>query len=133
MKEHIFSLQYMFIQRIQEELNDFKSHWDNHPLESEHNRSPLQLILLRNCDINHDDPVNLEFFGVDEEMDEELDEEFLQVICDSLISPLSSENLMHLKNQMNPLTKHVPASDLTDRFHFALNIVLELRDAQMQV
>ena len=32
------------------------------------------------------DPVNLEFFGVDEEMDEELDEEFLQVICDPLMS-----------------------------------------------
>ena len=134
---HYFTLQYMLIQRIQEVLNDFKSHLNNHPLESEHNRSPLQLILLRNCDINHDDPINLEFFGVDEEMDEELDEEldeeFLQVICEPLISPLSSENLMHLKNQMNPLTKHVPASDLTDRFHFALNIVLELRDAQMQV
>ena len=57
LKEHIFSLQNMFIQRIQEELNDFKSHWDNHPLESEHNRSPLQLILLRNCDINYDDVV----------------------------------------------------------------------------
>ena len=47
----------MFFQRIQEELNDFKSHWDNHPLESEHNRSPLQLILLRNCDINYHDVV----------------------------------------------------------------------------
>ena len=126
---HNFTLQYMLIQRIQEVLNDFKSYLNNHPLESEHNK----LILLRNCDINHDDPVNLEFFRVDEELDEELDEEFLQVICEPLISPLSSENLMHLKNQMNPLTKHVPVSDLTDRFHFALNIALELRDAQMQV
>ena len=55
--QHIFTLQYMFMQRIQEELSDFKSHWNNHPLESEHNRSPLQLILLRNCDINYDDVV----------------------------------------------------------------------------
>ena len=44
--QHIFTLQYMFMQRIQEELSDFKSHWNNHPLESEHNRSPLQLKLL---------------------------------------------------------------------------------------
>ena len=130
---HIFTLQYMFMYRIQEELNDFKSHWNNHPLESEHNRSPLQLILLRNCDINYDDPINLEYFGVDEEMNEELDEEFLQVICEPLISPLSPENLMHLKNQINPLTKHIPVSDLTDRFHFALNYVLELGQTQMQV
>ena len=130
---HIFTLQYMFMHRIQEELNDFKCHWNNHPLGSENNRSPLQLILLRNCDINYDDPVNLEYFGVDEVMDEELDEEFLQVICEPLISPLSPENFMHLKNQINPLTKHAPVSNLTDRFHFALNIVLELRSAQMQV
>ena len=126
-------LLYNICSRIQEELNDFKSHWNNHPLESEHNRSPLQLILLGNCDINYDDPINLEYFGVDGEMDEELDEEFLQVICEPLISPLSPENLMHLKNRINPLMKHVPVSDLTDRFHFALNIVLELKDAQMQV
>ena len=65
-------------------------------------------------------------------MNEELDEEFLQVICEPLISPLSPENLNHLKNQINPLTKHVLVSDLTDRFHFALNFVLELRNAQMQ-
>ena len=117
---HIFTLKYMFMQRIQEELNDFKSHWNNHPLESEHNRSPLQLILLKNCDINYDDPVNLETFGVDEEYEQ-------------LIPPFSPENLMHLKNQINPLTKYVPVSDLIDRFHFALNIVLELRSAQMQV
>ena len=126
---HYFTLQYMLIQRIQEVLNDFKSHLNNHPLESEHNRSPLQLILLRNCDIDYDDPVNLEYFGVDEVMNEE----FLQVICEPLISPLSPENFMHLKNQINPLTKHAPVSNLTDRFHFALNIVLELRSAQMQV
>lgn len=62
-----------------------------------------------------------------------MNEEFLQVICEPLISPLSPENFMHLKNQINPLTKHAPVSNLTDRFHFALNIVLELRSAQMQV
>ena len=80
-------------------------------------------------DLNYDDPVNLEYFGVEKEMEEKLDEEFLQVMCEPLVSPLSPENLMHLKNQINPITKHLTVSDLTDIFYFALNIVLELRDA----
>ena len=45
---HIFTLKYMFMPRIQEQLNEFKSNWNDHPLESEHNCTPLQLILIRN-------------------------------------------------------------------------------------
>ena len=41
---HIFTLQYMFLSGIQGELNAFKLHWNNHPLDNEGNYSPLQLI-----------------------------------------------------------------------------------------
>ena len=32
---HIFTLQYMFMPRKQEVLNNFKAYWNNHPLETE--------------------------------------------------------------------------------------------------
>lgn len=54
----IFTLQYMFMPRIQEDLNNFKSYWNNHPLTTEQNKTPLQMIILNKVDINHDEPID---------------------------------------------------------------------------
>ena len=40
---HMFCLQYVFKQRINSALQKFKHAWNNHPLSSERNLSPLQL------------------------------------------------------------------------------------------
>ena len=40
---HIFCLQYVFKQRINLALQNFKHAWNNHPLSTERNLSPLQL------------------------------------------------------------------------------------------
>lgn len=132
---HIFTLQYMFMNRIQEELIAFKSHWNNHPLESERNYSPLQLILLRNIDINYDEPIDLENYGVDaniyDDEDDNEENEYAQVVCEPVLCPLSPENLLQLKQHISPLTIDIHQSELTDRFHYALNFVHDLREAQI--
>ena len=40
---HMFSLQYVFQERIYSALQKFKTAWNSHPLSSERNLSPLQL------------------------------------------------------------------------------------------
>ena len=97
---HIFTLKYMFMPRIQEQLNEFKSNWNNHPLESEHNCTPLQLILIRNNIKKKDysDLLDLEHFGVEGKIDKEYNEEDVQAVC-LTIHPHSPDNLSILKRQ----------------------------------
>lgn len=40
---HLYSLQYVYIPRINKHLQQFKDGWDNHPISSERNSSPNQL------------------------------------------------------------------------------------------
>jgi hypothetical protein len=127
---HIFTLKYMFMPRIQKQLNEFKSNWNNHPLESEHNCTPLQLILIRNNEKNYIDPLDLEPFGVEGKIDNEYNEEDVQAVC-LTIHPLSPDNLTILKDEISPLTKDIPQHNLTDRFQFALTIVLDMKDVQI--
>lgn len=39
---HVYALQYIYLPRINKALDHFVSQWNNHPLSSEGNRSPLQ-------------------------------------------------------------------------------------------
>jgi len=39
----MFSLHYIFIPRINRDLKDFQESWNNHPLSTEHNQSPMQV------------------------------------------------------------------------------------------
>ena len=69
----IFTLQYLFMPRIQEDLNAFKSIWNNHALSTEKNRTPLQLLILRRDSIAPDVHVNEDEYGIDEEVEEDLE------------------------------------------------------------
>ena len=127
---HMFTLQYMFMPRIQEDLNNFKSYWNTHPLETEHNRTPHQLILLNNEAINYDEPIDLIHYGV-EDNDEYVEENNAQVQCDALRCPLTADNLLILKQTNIQLTMAVPDTELTNLFHAALNTVIGLISNQV--
>ncbi|XP_013856211.1 uncharacterized protein LOC106512060 [Austrofundulus limnaeus] len=43
---HLFCCHYVFLPRLQDDLNTFCSGWDNHPLRTETNMSPNQLWVL---------------------------------------------------------------------------------------
>jgi hypothetical protein len=131
----ILSLQYMFMYRIQENLDDFKSFWNNHPLESKRYRRPIQSILLAKNKINYDNPIDLENFNVEVNHiglhDVNAAKDVPQVICEPLICPLTPHILNILKQKILPLTKYTPEAELTDWFHAALTLVLDLRDTQL--
>ncbi|XP_013878870.1 uncharacterized protein LOC106528281 isoform X1 [Austrofundulus limnaeus] len=43
---HLFCCHYVFLPRLQEDLDTFRSGWDNHPLRTESNMTPNQLWVL---------------------------------------------------------------------------------------
>ena len=126
---HIFTLQYMFMPRIQEDLNNFKAYWNNHPLETESNRTPHQLILLNNAAINHDEPIDLINYGHEDD-DEYINENNAQVVCDAIVCPLNAENLITFRQNIIPLSMAVPDTQLTNLFHQALRQVIHLLSNQ---
>lgn len=42
---HLFCLQYIFLPRLNQSLHSFKDAWNNHPLATERNLTPMQLWL----------------------------------------------------------------------------------------
>lgn len=125
--------------RIQENLDDFKSIWNNHPIESENNRTPIQLILLAENKINYSDPLdsihfNLELNQLSMNNEDNLAEnqQLVQVECDPIVCPLTPLNLAILKQSIKPLTRMTLENELSNRFHAALKIVLDLRDNQLE-
>ena len=127
---HIYTLQYMFMPRIQEDLNNFKAYWNNHPLETENNRTPHQLNLLNSASINNDIPMDLLHYGVEND-DENIDEDNPQVICDAIICPLNADNLITLKQTIKPLSMAVPDAEISNLFYQALRIVNHLISIQV--
>lgn len=129
---HKFTLQYMFMNRIQDELNDFKSYWNNHPLSTENNNSPLQLMIKRYRDINHDEPIDFEHLGLEGEEIPVVNEDDVnpQVVLETLQCPLNEINYCEFKQRISPLTRHTLVTDLTNAFHAALQLVNDYRDMQ---
>ena len=52
---HLFSLHYIFLGRINHALGQFLEAWNNHPLSSCHNHSPIQLWIYGLCEQAMDD------------------------------------------------------------------------------
>ena len=46
---HLYCLHYVFLTRINHALNTFTDGWNNHPLSSEHNMTPVQLWVRGLC------------------------------------------------------------------------------------
>lgn len=43
---HLFCCHYVFLPRLQDDLNLFRNTWDNHPIRTEGNMTPYQLWVM---------------------------------------------------------------------------------------
>lgn len=116
--------------RIQEDLNNFKSYWNNHPLATENNRTPLQMILLHADDIDYDEPIDILNYGVEDNADG-IVEDNPQVECNPIRCPLSPVNLLIFKEAVQPLTMATSDNALSTMFILALNVLHDLHDNQI--
>lgn len=87
---HMMALQYLFIPRIQQEIDQFRLNWNAHPMRTRHNRSPNQLLILYSeitappYDYNNIDDV------IDDDLidNDEVDDN--HVIVNPIVCPLTS-------------------------------------------
>jgi hypothetical protein len=123
---HIYTLQYIFMPRIQADLDSFKLMWNNHPVSTEHNLSPIQMLLIRANNFAPDViPNDYGVEGIFEEGDEKSEEEN-HVECNPLRCPLTPKNVAILKRRIKPFTLQTPQEDLALWYYSALQIVNEL-------
>lgn len=109
---HLFALHYTYIPRINKCLQEFKSQWENHPLSSERNRTPLQLFTsgvienqqagyagvesILHAECTHD-------YGFDPSGPYPVEDEDYQVLVPETNFQISSQQMTDLANQCNPL------------------------------
>lgn len=67
---HIFVLQSLFLNRMCEDLNQFQQSWNHHKINSENNKSPVQLWELRKNTIPEDAIENIHEYGIYDENDD---------------------------------------------------------------
>ncbi len=48
---HLWALHFVFLPRLNRELNTFREQWNTHPLKTEHHQSPLQLFVQRGIEL----------------------------------------------------------------------------------
>ena len=104
---HIFVVHYCFLDRINASLQSFVSDWNHHPVRTEHNNSPLQLLYMH----QHNFPPPPDVVeDADEEEEDGDDEDPEGVPVEPVECPLNQQ-------QMNVLLYHAPQFTLADALH----------------
>lgn len=114
---HLWSLHYIFIPRIQRDLERFTEGWNQHRLRSVHGKSPIQLYIsgiLENrnrgqsgvddlfFEPSADDDVDVDNHGID--MDEPVaEEEEADPVMSSVDCPITPVQLSVLQGEVSPL------------------------------
>jgi hypothetical protein len=101
---HIWVLQYMFLPRLNEDLQRFVAMWNSHSLSIENTRLPLQLLELRRGGTPAPVDIDYDTYGVDEERDYDEDEEVEAVQVDPVDCPLTEEERRVFSAHIRPLS-----------------------------
>ena len=96
-------------------------------MATEQNKTPLQLIILNRAAINHDEPIDMLNYGVEENVDH-IEENNPCVECNPVRCPLSPANLVIFKENNVPFTMATHDNELTNRFLSTLNFIQDLID-----
>ena len=113
-EEHLFALHYVFLPRINRGIDEFILDWNNHPLSSAGNRSPLSVwhsgvTSSINSQYSAVESIVGEYdwstFGIDEDgpVAPSTSENFVEVPEVSI--PLSNEQLEELRQHISPLVE----------------------------
>jgi len=99
----IFCIHYLFIPRINKDLERFRAAWNKHKLRTEHNQTPNQLLLLFD-EKSGSIPQNVdeEQYGIEGENDLE-NEEVEQRIVEPINCPLTDVQFYIFKQKITPL------------------------------
>ena len=102
----LFCLHYVFIPRINATIQCFQSAWNNHPLSTEGNRSPLQLYTAHSVEstLFEKPSADILLYGDDPEAPTpECDDDGATVTVPEIDLPLSQYSLDVLEVTINPM------------------------------
>lgn len=127
---HIFVLHYLFMPRIEQELDQFKRTWNNHQVSTEKNKTPLQMLEMRSDSfpVEVDNEYEVDEYDQDDISD---DGEDYSVACDPTCCPLSDHNLSVFQSRVKPIELSTPESDLANWFYTTIEYVLEIKRDQL--
>ncbi|XP_062849133.1 uncharacterized protein LOC134311422 isoform X2 [Trichomycterus rosablanca] len=98
---HLFCVQYVFIPRIQDDLDAFRAGWNDHSLRTEHNLTPNQLWEIGLIQSPDDHPDSVEDFNYLPLEDTDMDQTGIQV--PELVCPLPNEHIEMLRELFDPV------------------------------
>ena len=115
---HLYVLQYMFMTRINQDLDQFRESWNHHPIRTAHNRSPYQ-ILEENKELQ---PVEIDEVEIDEveNIEVEVEEDVPYVHVEPINCPFNNEKEDYFKQHCKSLYLEDDKNTLYNRFMCAL-------------
>ena len=122
----LFCLHLVYIPRINRSLITFQEAWNNHPLSTESNRTPLQLYTLYSIGnplFTDEGDVDSNSYGVDHDTDSDEDDSETISIPETNL-PLSDASLSMLSVSLDPLQQS--DSYGADIYLQAVNMVYQL-------
>lgn len=122
---HMWTLHYMFINRIQHELSNFVNTWNNHGLRTENSRTPKQLLFFGK-DLVPPVEVNENEYGI-ENWDVDMLEVSNHMEVDIHQFPLSVLELDIFVNAVEPIQCDECWDDFYKRYHDAVTFLYSLR------
>jgi hypothetical protein len=126
----IFTLQYLFLPRINADLQQFIAMWNNHKLSTESNHTPVQILNYFRINDTADPGQFVDEFSANEE--DEFAAPLLEAIelqrveCNPRECPLSVEQMIEFRERVEPLTLAVPFSDLEDMYGQGINVIHDI-------
>ena len=117
----MFLIHYMFMSAINNDLQQFQRTWNNHPLRTENNRSPHQL--LRCYASSSEAVVDAEEYGVEELLDDAyIEDGDNQVVVDPMQCPFNNEDYRSFSENVEAFSSSIGLSDETilDKFRYAV-------------
>ena len=112
----MFSLHYVFLPRLNRDLEVFRNQWNNHPLRTEHNLTPIQLYIqgIRTASQSNfmfmpgtrtTEENIISHAGNDDFIDDELENNESTVTIPQTTSPLSDTLMSQLRYEIDPLSE----------------------------
>lgn len=97
----LFSLHYVFIPKINQDLQSFRAAWNSHSLSTENHRSPLQLYHA--CSLGSslfDEEIDPLVYGCDENSETSDDEDFESITVPETFIPFSARSIRDIRSRI---------------------------------
>ena len=99
----LFCLHYVFLPRINASLHSFQLAWNNHPLSTENNRSPIQIYMIDSIESDlFQDSLSVNLPQDEDHLDDSSEYSNIITIPD-ISSPLNENDLNYLEATIDPL------------------------------